>query len=193
MCIHQAPFWSQFLRRIPKEDNADNLNRQCTWFEILCITQARGSVQGHLTWLMGCSQHCLNLCLRRRPKIMSFKCLSIMKTRSVHLSFPIMIYKTKNVKNISVLKSSARSQTVSENLKITHKNFWRLWQTSCFFVLGGGKSWIHAQCREHSVNSVAADCFWIVQNIRWREYVIINKLFTGQSITNSDGAPGILL
>lgn len=192
-CAHfKLPsLWSQFQRRIPKGDNADNLNRQSPWFKRLCITQPKKSVQGHLTWLTGPSDHCLNLCLCRKLRTMSFKCLSIMKT--YFLAHYNMIYKTKSMKNISMFKSSARSQTVSENLKITHENFWRLWQTSCFFVLGGGKSWIHAQCREHSVNSVAADCYWIVQNIRWQEYVIINKLFTGQSITNSDGAPGILL
>lgn len=143
---------------------------------------------------MGRSQHCLNFSLCRKSKTISFKCLSVMKTCSVHLSFPIVIWHIQQTTGkIFLCSNPLLEATVSENLKITHKNFWRLWQTSCFFVLGGGKSWIHAQCREHSVNSVAADCYWIVQNIRWREYVIINKLFTGQSITNSDGAPGILL
>lgn len=96
-------------------------------------------------------------------------------------------------KKVSMSKSSAKSQTASEMLKTIHKT-WRLWQTCCFFVLlGGGKTWTCAQCREHSVNSFAADCYWIVQNIRWLEYVIINKLFTGQSIINCDGALGSLL
>lgn len=197
--IDQTPLRSEFFRKGPRGNTRDNLNRQGTWFEPLCVTWPRSSAWSHWTWLTGGCQYSLNdlASLSLQANLIFFKCSSFMKSCSIQLFFPIYkvtgCIKQRTWKRFPCLNPLLEVKLPLKTLKITCKTFWRLWQTSCFFVLGGGKSWTRAQRREHSVNNIAADCYWIVQNIRWLEYVIINKLFTGQSITNSDRALGILL